>query len=197
MQPYEVVCSPYVVHAAPVGTAMPKVDAPDAAVVAAGWTRVGTSGSKNYNTNGVTVTHSQTVGTFTPAGGTTVRKAWRTDEGLTVAFELADLSPAQYALLLDNIAVVTQAATTALAADQHFEVMRGVQVNQYALCVRGISPVNEAYGAQYEVASAFQMGNPAPVYSKAGPALLAIEFHAYELTAGQLATWRAQTAPHS
>lgn len=144
---------------------------------------------------GVTVTHNQTVSTFIPAGGTTVRKAWRTDEGLTVAFELADLSPTQYGLMLDNVSVQTQAQTAGLSGDKHFEVMRGVQVNQYALLVKGISPVNEAYSAQYEVAAAFQMGNPAPRYSKQGPATLAIEFHAFELTPGQLATWRAATTP--
>lgn len=193
MQPYEVICAPYTVYAAVVGTPFPNVDAAPATT----WTQVGTSGSKNYTDTGVTVTHTQTVSTFTPAGSTTVRKAWRTDEGLTIGFEVADLSPAQYALLMDNIAVVTQAPTTALAGDQHFEVMRGVQVNQYALLVRGISPVNEAYTAQYEISSSFQMGNPAPRYSKQGPATLAIEFHAFELTPNHLATWRAQTAPHS
>lgn len=196
MQPFEVVCAPYNVYAATVGTAFPNVDtAPTTG--AAGWTQVGTSGNKNYTDTGVTVTHTQTVSTFIPAGSTTVRKAWRTDEGLTIAFEVADLSPTQYALLMDNIAVSTQAPTTGVPGDQHFELFRGVQVNQYALLVRGISPVNEAYTAQYEVPSSFQMGNPAPRYSKQGPATLAIEFHAFELTSGHLATWRAQTAPHS
>lgn len=197
MQPYEIICSPYTVFAAPVATAMPKVDATNAAVVSGGWTQVGTSGNKNYSDTGVTVTHTQTVSTFIPAGSTTVRKAWRVDEGLTIGFELADLSAAQYALIIDNVTVTPQVATTGLAADSHFEVMRGVQVNQYALLVRGISPFNESYTAQYEVAAAFQMGNPAPRFSKQGPALLVVEFHAYELTPNQLATFRAQSAPHS
>lgn len=193
MQPFEVVCSPYTVYAAAPGTSFPALDAAPSTA----WTTLGTSGNLNYADTGVTVTHTQTVQTFTPAGATTVRKAWRVEEGLTVGFELADLSPSQYALILDNVAVTTTAATTANPGDQHFEVYRGVQVNQYALLVRGISPINEAYTAQYEVASAFQMGNPAPRYSKQGPALLVIEFHAYMLNQGHLATWRAQSAPHS
>lgn len=163
--------------------------------VSTSWTQLGTSGSKNYSDTGVTVTHTQTIGTFIPAGGTTVRKAWRTEEGLTVAFELADISPAQYAYIIDQAAVQTVVQTTGVSGDQHFELMRGVQVKQYALLVRGVSPVNEAYNAQYEIASSFQMGNPAPNYSKRGPALLAIEFHAYELNPGQLCTWRAATTP--
>jgi hypothetical protein len=193
VQPFEVVCSPYTVYAASVGASFPLTDASPSTA----WTLVGTSGNKNYTDTGVTVTHTQTVSTFTPAGSTTVRKAWRTDEGLTVGFELADLSPSMYALLLDNISVSTVVASTAAPGDSHFEVMRGVEVNQYALLVRGISPVNEAYTAQYEISSAFQMGNPAPRYSKQGPATLVIEFHAYELTPGHLATWRAQSAPLS
>jgi hypothetical protein len=99
--------------------------------------------------------------------------------------------------MLDNVAVSPQAPTTGQGGDSHFELMRGVQVNQYSLLVRGISPINEQYNAQYEVTSAFMMGNPAPRYSKQGPATLAIEFHAYELTPNHLATWRAQSAPHS
>lgn len=191
MQPYEIICAPYQVYAAPTGTAMPQID-----VAPTGpWLLLGTSGDKNYSDTGVTVTHSQTVSSFTPAGSTTIRKAWRTEEGLTVGFELADLSPNQYAMMLDNVTVTTVGATTGNAGDQHFEVFRGVQVQQYALVVQGISPVNENYTAQYEIGSSFQMGNPAPRFSKQGPAMLAIEFHAYELIANELATFRAQTTP--
>lgn len=193
MQPYEIICAPYNVYAAPVGTAMPLIDAAPITP----WLLIGTSGNKNYSDTGVTVTHTQTVSTFIPAGSTTVRKAWRTEEGLTVGFELADLSPTQYALMMDDVSVTTVNATTAQAGDQHFEVMRGVQVSQYALLVKGISPINENYSAQYEIASSFQMGNPAPRYSKQGPAMLAIEFHAYELNPDELATWRAQSTPRT
>lgn len=195
MQPFEVVCAPYTIYAAVVGTPIPSPD--PFGVPSTSWTQVGTSGNKNYTDTGVTVTHTQTVSTFTPAGSTTVRKAWRTEEGLTMALEVADLSPTQYALLLDNIAITTTGATSTAGSDSHFELMRGVEVNQYALLIRGISPVNEALAAQYEVPSAFMMGNPAPRYSKQGPATLAIEFHAFELTPNHLATWRAQSSTHT
>jgi hypothetical protein len=196
LQPFEVICSPYTLYAATVGTAFPNIDTAPVTGTG-GWTQIGTSGNKNYTDTGVTVTHTQTVSTFTPAGSTTVRKAWRTEEGLTVAFELADLSPAQYALMLDNVPVTVVAPSTAEGGYSQFELMRGVQVNQYSLLVRGISPINEAYTAQYQVSSAFMMGNPAPRYSKQGPATLAVEFHAYELTPGHLATWVAQASTHS
>jgi hypothetical protein len=199
MQPYEIVCSPYTVWTAPVGTAFPKVDvAPLAPVVGppavAGWTQVGTSGNKNYTDTGVTVTHGQTINTFVPAGSTTPRKAWRTGETLTVAFSLADVSPAQYALVLDNVAITTTAPATGVAGNQAFQLMRGVQVNMYALLVRGISSVNEALTAQYEVPACYQSGTPAPVYSKANPAELAVQFEAFELTPGIFGTLRVQTA---
>ena len=193
MRPYEVVCAPYAAWIAPLGTPFPDLlSTPNTT-----WSPLGTSGSLNYSDNGVTVTHGQTMGTFIPAGGTTVRKAWRTQETFTLAFEIADLSPAQYSQVLDGAVLTTSTATTALAGDQHMEVMRGVQVKQFGLLVKGISPVNEAYAAQYEVGSCYQSANPAPRYSKQGPALLAVQFDAMELVPGQMCTWRAQTTPHT
>lgn len=190
MQPYEIVCAPYTVYTATVGTAFPAVDA----APGAGWTEVGTSGSKNYTDTGVTVTHGQTINTFVPAGSTTPRKAWRSGETLTVAFSLADVSPEQYALVLDNVAVTNTAAAAGVAGTKSFELMRGQQVNMYALLVRGISSVDESLTAQYEVPAAYQSGTPAPVYSKQNPAELAVEFSAFELTPGVFGTLRVQTA---
>lgn len=191
MQPYEVVCAPYVAYLAPVGTAMPNLDtAPPAP-----WTTLGTAGSKSYVDTGVTITHAQTIGTFIPGGSTAIRKAWRQSEELTVGFEIADLSPAQYALILNNATVIAAAASGGAPGDNHFEVMRGVQIGSFALLVRGISPYNEAYSAQYEVGAAYNAGVAAPRFSKQGPATLVVEWHAYELTSGSLATFRAANTP--
>lgn len=191
MQPYEVICSPYVVYIAPTGSTFPNLDTSPPAP----WTTIGTAGNKSYIDTGVTVSHPQTIGTFVPGGSTAIRKAWRQTEELSVAFSIADLSPAQYALELNNAAVVSQSATGGAPGDQHFEVLRGVNVNAFSLLVRGISPFNEAYSAQYEVAGAYNAGNAAPVFSKQGPAVLAVEWHAYEIIIGQLATFRAANTP--
>jgi hypothetical protein len=159
------------------------------------WTTLGTAGAKSYIDTGVTVTHSQTLGTFVPGGSTAIRKAWRQTEELVVTFSIADLTPAQYALQINGNAVTTSAATGGQPADQHFEVLRGVQVNSYSMLIRGISPFQEAYFAQYEIGACYNGGAAAPVFSKQGPAALAVEWHAYELVIGSLATFRAASSP--
>jgi hypothetical protein len=191
VQPYEVIASPYVCYLAPVGTAFPNLDtAPPAP-----WTTVGTAGSKSYVNTGVTVSQPQTIGTFVPGGSTAIRKAWRQTEELTVAFSLADMSPAQYALQLNNATVTPLAATGGAPGDQHLEVMRGVLVQSFALLLRGVSPFQEAYSAQYEVSAAYNAGNATPVFSNQGPAVLAVEWHAYELNSGSLGIFRAANTP--
>src|SRR3990167_8660628 len=104
--PYEIVAAPLTVWVAPTGTAFPDVDtAPNGS-----WTKLGTSGDKNYADDGVTVTHEQTIETFTPAGSTAARKAWRTEEGLLVEFVLVDISADQYAKILNDATVTDTGA---------------------------------------------------------------------------------------
>jgi hypothetical protein len=76
-------------------------------------------------------------------------------------------------------------------------MFRGTQVAGYAVLVRGISPFNDAFVAQYEVPACHQMGSPAPNFSKQNPSELALEWHAYELTVGNLCVFRAQSATHT
>jgi hypothetical protein len=194
--PFEIVCAPYTVYVAPIGSAMPAIDDDEAAILATpDWNLLGTSGAKNYTDAGVAVTHGQTVSDFTPAGSTTPRKVWRTGETLTVGLTLADVSPEQYALVINNAAISTVAAGVGTAGEKHFQLMRGVQVSTHAILVRGISSVDEALNAQYEIPCAYEAGNPAPTYSKANPAELAVEWHTLELTPGVFGTLRVGTAP--
>lgn len=196
--PFEVVAAPYDVYVSPTGAPMPALDAaPASAPASAAFSLVGTTpGARNQTDAGVTVTSSQTVGEFTPGGSTVVRKRWRQAEGVTIALTIADLSVAQYAMSLDA-AVTTVAPATAQAGESHFQFYRGPQIASYAALVRGISPFNDALVAQYEVPAVHQMGNPAPNFSKQNPAELALEWHAFELTAGNLCTFRAQSAVHT
>jgi hypothetical protein len=190
--PFEVIAAPFDVYAAATGTAMPALDA----APSASWKLVGTAGSRNQSSAGVTVTNSQTVGEFQPAGSTLVRKRWRQTEGLMVALAIADLSVPQYAMALDAAVTVVAPGTTQ-AGESHFEMFRGTQMVAYALLVRGISPFNEIFTAQYEVPAVHQQGNPAPGFSLQGVAELALEYHAFELTPGNLCVFRAQSAVHT
>lgn len=184
--PYEIVAAPLTLYLAAVGTAFPAVNAAPAGT----WTKLGTSGDKNYE-GGVTVTHEQTTTTFTPGGGTAPRKAWRTEEALRIAVTLVDLSPEQYAKILNDVAVTTTAGPP---ATKDFNLLQGLDVARFALLARGKSPVLDTVNAQYQVPIVIQSGNPEPVYQKGEPAGLAIEFMALEDAALGFGKLMIQTA---
>ena len=152
MQPYEVIAAPYVCYLAPTTLTGPVGGFPNLDTAPpAPWTLVGTAGSKSYVNTGVTVSHTQTLGTFVPAGSPAVRKAWRQTEELTISFSIADMSPAQYALQLNNAAVVSQAASGGAPGDQHFEFYGGEVFerdgglgNQRLAC--GLEGLRDAHG---------------------------------------------------
>lgn len=189
--PFEILMAPYTGYLAPTGTAFPAVDA----APSGSWISIGTSGSLNYDPAGVTVTHNQTISSFTGAGSTFKRKVVRTDEAFTIAFQVADLSPAQYSMALDTV-LVTTTATVPLAGEKHFEVRRGVPVNTHALLLRGVSTVDDSLTGQFEVAVCYQAGDPAVSLSKGGAAMLSLSYDALEVTQGTVATVRMQTGPH-
>lgn len=168
--PYEIICNPLTVYLAPVGTAMPAVNA----APSGSWFKLGTSGAKNYDEKGVTVEHDQTIGKFTPAAGTVARKAYRTAEDLKVVFDLVDMTIEQYAMVLNNASVTTAAGPPAIKS---IPLQQGLTVATFALLCRGVSPISDALPAQYQVPIVYQEANPTVVYSKGAPAALACEFH--------------------
>lgn len=171
--PYEIICAPLTVYVAPTGTAFPAVNA----APAGSWFKLGTSGTKNYGERGVTVTHDESVSTFTPAGSTAPRKAYRVSEGLAIEFELVDMTIEQYAKILNDTTVTTTVGPPAI---KDINLMQGLTVKTFALLARGTSPVNESLPAQYQVPIVYEAASPAPVFSKSGPASLAVRFQALE-----------------
>lgn len=183
----EVIAAPFNAWVAAPGTEFPKLSVEESEF-ASGWTKLGTSGDKNYSEAGVTVTHTQTQGQFVSAGGITPRKKWRTDEGMQVAFDLVDLSPKQYALIMDSATVTT---VTGANAEQSFQLKRGIKVHVYALLLRGVSTLNEEKAGQYEIATCCQMANPAPKFAlKGGPAMLATQWDVLEFEENKWAIFR-------
>ena len=186
-QATEVIAGPLTLWVAPVGTAKTLVNAnPNAS-----WTKLGTNGNLNYSDKGVTVEHDETLGFFQPAGSTGKRKAWRQSEDLFISAELADLTAEQYAIVLNNAAVTTQAGPPAIKI---MNIQQGIVVNQFALLARGTSPINATLPAQYFVPVVVQAENPTPVYSLQGPALLAVKFQALADDTLGFGTWEEQTA---
>lgn len=176
MTPYEIVGAPLTLWLAPVGTAFPLINA----APAAGWIKVGTNGDANYSEEGVTVTHSETIATATPAGRTGAAKAWRTGEQLMVGVTLWDITLEQYAAALNGAVVATTAAGAGTAGFKKMGLSQNQDVTLYALLARGVSPYGDGMAAQYQVPRCYQSGNPAPQYQKGVPTGLALEFMALE-----------------
>lgn len=174
MEPMEVIANPLELWLAPVGTAFPDVDEAPADP----WFLVGTSGNRNYEEDGVTVTHEQTVTPWTPAGSTMARKVWRTEEGLMIGVSLTDLSSAQYAKALNDADVAQTAAGSGTPGFDAISLYQGIEVAAFALIARGLSSFDESMAAQYQVPRCYQSENPTPVFKKGQPAFLACKFTA-------------------
>src|SRR5262245_60682115 len=109
--PYEVIAAPYTVYIAPIGESFPAINA----TPAGNWVKVGTNGDLNYQDDGVTVQHSQTIEKWRSLGDTGVRKVFRTEEDLLIRLMLADVSLEQYRHALNMNAVSTTAAGSGTA----------------------------------------------------------------------------------
>ena len=189
-EPHEVIAFPLTIFLAPVGTAFPDIDEEPAV----DWIKVGSEGPYNYEDDGVTVTNSQTIETFTGAAGTIARKAWRTEEGLLIGFVLVDFSPTQFALVRDNATVTTVAAGVGVAGTKSISLKRGVEVHQYALLARGESPVDNDLIMQYKLPTVIQQGEAEEVHVKGTPAGTQLEFMALEVAVDDFGDLEIQTA---
>ena len=176
MQPYEIIAGPATLWLAPVGTAFPLIGAAPAVA----WTKVGTTGDKNYSADGVMVTHNQSIDQARPLGTTGPTKAWRTSEDLMVGLTLWDMTLEQYATVLNGNTISTTAAGTGSAGFKKIGLSQGEAVTAYALLVRGLSAYGDAYAAQYEVPRCYQSASPKPVFKKGTPAALELQFTALE-----------------
>lgn len=189
IQAAEVVVAPLTLWLATPGTAFPAVDA----APSGSWFQVGSLGTRSYDASGVTVNNPQTIAAFTPAGSTAPRKPYRTDENVEFTVSLADMTVEQYAKAMDDAAITTTPQATGVAGNKAFELLRGFKVKTFALLARGVSSYDDSLGCQFEVPACYQSGTPGPVFSKNGPALLAIAFTGLERTVGSIAVLREQT----
>jgi hypothetical protein len=187
--PQEIVAAPFAVYLAPVGTAFPDVDTSPSGT----WELLGTSGTKSYGDEGVTVTHSQSVEGWRPAGGTGARKAFRSEEDLAIEFVVVDLSAAAYAKVLDDATVTHTNPGVGTPGTDEFAFLRGLDVQEFALLARGVSPADNLLASQYEVPRVYQGGEPAPVHTKGTPAGLSVTFMALEDDSAGFGTLVIQT----
>lgn len=190
--PFEIIAAPYDVYLAPVGTSFPDVS--QAPAVA--WVLLGASGNKNYDDDGVTVKHEQNIEEFTPVGLTAPRKAFRTEEGLAISFNVVDVSQAVYSQVLNAAAITTVAGGVMIGAAKKINLLQGPDVALFAMLARntGYSPAG-AFNAQYEVPICYAAEEPEVVYKKGEPASLACEWRAlWDATLG-FGKYNTQTGP--
>lgn len=100
---------------------------------------------------------------------------FRSAESFLLGFTLVDLTPEQYAEILNAATVTTAAGPPAIKS---FNLEQGTTVSLFALLARGKSPVNDTLNAQFQVPIVYQSASPKPVFMKSAPAGLDCEFTA-------------------
>lgn len=181
--PEEVLAFPLTLYLAPVGTEMPLVD-DDPADFDTEWKVLGTEGDENYDDSGVVVSHSETVFDFIPAGSTILKKRFRTGEMHSAKLNLVDLSPEQYAKVMNDAQITTVAPTSGQAGSKTFSLYRGPQVNAFAVLMRGVSPVDNDLNLQFQYPSAFVSVNGDATFNKGVATALPVEVMAADKNYG-------------
>lgn len=173
-EPYEILATPFDVYLAIEGSAAPDLDE-DPNASGSDWTLLGQRGADEYDEAGITVTHEQTVELYRGLRGTGPIKAFRTSEGLKIAFTLNDLTVESYAKIVNDATVDDSGDSRAVSLHQ------GPDVSTFALLMRSPNgPYGDGAPCQYWVPKVFQNGSPAVVHRKGQPAGLALEFMALE-----------------
>ncbi len=176
--PLEIIAAPFDVYRAVVGTAFPLVSASPAVA----WTKIGSSGSLNYDdSEGVSIAHEQEFNEFRALGDAGVRKMFRTKEALRIKLKLYDITLEQYKAALNDNTITSTSASTGVPGQKKIGLSRGFTVATMALLIRGnVSPygTSSSWNMQYEVPIAVQIGSPEIIYKKSDPVGLALEWMA-------------------
>jgi hypothetical protein len=183
--PFDIIAGPATVYIAPVGEAFPLINA----TPAGNWTDIG------HTEGGVTVTHNQEFQPLTVDQHLLPLKVIRTSAGMTVSFQLAQITLEQYSKFLYGATVTDTPAGGGAAGFRYFNIEPSVDVNTYALLIRGPSPYMDAF-LQYEIPKAAQTSEPEIAYVKDDKAVLSCEWTVLEdpSNANRLGTLRAQDA---
>jgi hypothetical protein len=183
--PFNIVVGVGRVYIAPVGETMPAVDL---ATPAGNWIDMGST-----DDDGVKVTHARTLEAHFKGSSVLPQKSTISEARETIAFNLVEISAERYAKVLDNASVTTQAAVVGAAGYKSFPL--APSVSQFALLVRGPSPVADGY-AQYEYERVSPTDDHELAYGKTDKTVVPCSFEAFESTGtpGQFGVYRAYTA---
>lgn len=175
--PYEIIAAPFTAWLAAVGSSFPAVDAlPGAAFTKIG----GAQGDRRYSEDGVSVSHPQTMEFIRTLGSTGPVKAFRTEEDLMISFTVFNMTLEQYKYMLNGNAVTDTAAGSGTPGYRRAALLRGGDVTQYALLLRGPSAYGSEMNLDYRVPRVVHVGEPEVVAKKGEPMGLLFEFQAIE-----------------
>lgn len=188
--PFELVSGPVTIYTSATSTAAPEIsDDPPAA-----WKTLGTNGAKNYGDGGVTITPEQSIEEQMVLGSTAPQKAFRTEEHITLTVTLVDASAEALASVMNDKTVTDTDATATASGTRKFDLLRGSDVKEFALLVRGLSPYAESMNAQYWLPRAYVSSVGELNYSKGAAAATEIVFAALEDATNGFGQYIAQDA---
>ena len=174
VSPFEIIAGPAVVYLAPVDTLFPGIE------VAAADNGIGQPFEffvdLGRTDGGVTVTFDQSIQLIRTDQVTGAVKAIRTEETLTVAFNLADLNLENFAQALN----LTAQGVVDLSTEKSIPLYQGVAVQQFAMLVRGDSPYAADQFLQFELPVVVQTGSPSVAFIRDDKAVLETEWTVLE-----------------
>lgn len=179
--PYEVIAAaPIALYTHAADTAKPSLDLAAAAVVSAGWSKVGVSGDLSYDDGaGVSIEHPQNVVKWRALGDSGSRKVFRQDEDCMVKVKVVDLRLETYALALNGNTITETASGVGTVGYKKIGLSRGLSVNTKALLIRLlISPYGADWIGQYYFPRVALVGTPTVQFLKTTPAGLELTFDA-------------------
>jgi hypothetical protein len=171
--PFEVICAPFRIYRAAVGTTFPSVSTAESSFPA-DWELIGTSGDLNYDRGqGVMVSMPREITFWRSVGDAGSRKGFPTTEDLKVKVRLVDFSLEGFRSALNDNDI------TETAGQKKIGLSRGFSLATHALLVRGISPYEDQANAQFEIPLAAVSSSSEVSLSKPGePAAFDLEWTA-------------------
>ncbi|KKN41035.1 hypothetical protein LCGC14_0727230 [marine sediment metagenome] len=174
VSPFEIIAGPAEVYLAPVSTVFPGIEVSDAD------NGIGQPFeffiSLGRTDGGVTVTFDQSIQLIRTDQVTGPVKAIRTEETLTVAFNLVDLNLENFAQALNK----TVASVIDLTTEKSILLYQGVAVQQFVMLVRGDSPYAANDFLQFELPVVVQTGSPSVAFIRDDKAVLETEWTVLE-----------------
>ena len=194
--PFSLVNGPVEIYYGNVGQAAPEIDLPPPS---GNWTLLGTSGSDNYGEDGVTCTPIQSYEHQMVLGSTAPQKAYRTEEGFTISVPLVDMTAEALAAVMNFQAVTDVSAGNGTGGHRSLNLLRGSQVAEKAILVRGKSPYiagdNATAGnAQHHIPRAYCSDVGEYTFAKGEGAMTEVEFTALEHSTMGFGKYYAQDA---